>query len=134
MLETITDNNTTIALIIYSGYGEHGTHFPTPLDYGLQVGYISRNKDEIIKGHGHLPVSLQHNGPRQEFIYVRNGLVKVTFYNDDGIVIVEKKLKQGDTMLQVCGGHEFYFLEDTALIEVKQGPYQGQQIDKKYYE
>ena len=42
-------------------------------------------------------------------------------------------LKSGDVILLVSGGHDFEMLEDTEMIEVKQGPYAGED-DKECFE
>jgi hypothetical protein len=36
----------------------------------------------------------------------------------------------GDTIFFVAGGHGFTMLEDSKIIEVKQGPYFGKDKDK----
>ena len=40
-------------------------------------------------------------------------------------LIATRELATGDVMLMVGGGHGFRMLEDTVLLEVKQGPYTG---------
>ena len=34
-------------------------------------------------------------------------------------------MEQGDIVILVAGGHGFEMLEDTVLMEIKQGPYTG---------
>ena len=41
------------------------------------------------------------------------------------LLVATRELKTGDVMLMVGGGHGFRMLEDTVLLEVKQGPYTG---------
>lgn len=132
MLEQITQHNQRIAVIIYADQNLSGTHFVTEETDGLQVGMIQRNAREIIPAHKHQAVDLQYHGIKQEFIYIVEGVVKVTFYADDDTVISEKLLKAGDAMLQISGGHRFEFIENGRLIEVKQGPYINQQLDKVF--
>jgi hypothetical protein len=59
--------------------------------------------------------------------------VKVAFY-DDGEKIKTTILNMGDTILLISGGHGFDMLEDSKIIEVKQGPYGGMEQDKKLLE
>ena len=40
-------------------------------------------------------------------------------------------LNSGDTVLLLTGGHGFNLLEDSKIIEVKQGPYGGVDEDKE---
>lgn len=44
------------------------------------------------------------------------------------------ELLTGDTIFLVDGGHGFEMLEDTKIIEVKQGPYLGKDEDKRMIE
>ena len=44
-------------------------------------------------------------------------------------LVATRELRQGDVMLMIAGGHGFRMLEDTILLEIKQGPYTG--IDEK---
>ena len=39
---------------------------------------------------------------------------------------------EGDFLLLLGGGHSFEMLEDSELIEIKQGPYAGDKDKKRY--
>jgi hypothetical protein len=41
-------------------------------------------------------------------------------------------LRAGDIAIAVGGGHGFRMLEDTVLLEVKQGPYPGQTEKERF--
>ena len=41
-------------------------------------------------------------------------------------------LKVGDVMLMVGGGHGFRMLEDPVLLEIKQGPYMGEDEKERF--
>ena len=43
-----------------------------------------------------------------------------------GWIPCSKTLQSGDLILLCGGGHSFEMLEDTSMIEVKQGPYAGE--------
>ena len=45
--------------------------------------------------------------------------------NNDKNYLESRILIQGDVVLLSGGGHGFYMLEDSEIIEVKQGPYAG---------
>jgi hypothetical protein len=47
----------------------------------------------------------------------------VDFYNEEQTYLESVMLTAGDTILLAAGGHGFEMLEDTEIIEVKQGPY-----------
>ena len=59
--------------------------------------------------------------------------VVVNFYDEKKQYLDSRILKTGDVILLVSGGHDFLMLEDTEMIEVKQGPYAGED-DKECFE
>jgi len=60
--------------------------------------------------------------------------MKVTFYNRIPQKINEAILTDGDLIVLLSGGHGFEFLEETKMIEVKQGPYTVRDNDKEILE
>ncbi len=132
MIEKIEANNIQIAQIIRKSFGGEGTKFATSSDNALQVGVICRKTGEEIAAHRHLDVSLSHQGPRQEFLYVVKGEVTVKFFDNNSKEIGSRVLYAGDSLIQFSGGHQFLFNDDTKLIEVKQGPYTDIGEDKAF--
>ncbi len=63
----------------------------------------------------------------QEVLFVKSGKVRVDFYNDEKVFLESRELNTGDVILLAAGGHGFQMLEASELIEVKQGPYCGDQ-------
>ena len=49
-------------------------------------------------------------------------------------LVATRELLPGDIMLMVGGGHGFRMLEDTVLLEVKQGPYTGLDEKERFYQ
>jgi hypothetical protein len=49
--------------------------------------------------------------------------VRIDFYSEDGQHLSSEILTAGDVVLLSRGGHGFEMLEESELIEVKQGPY-----------
>ena len=47
------------------------------------------------------------------------------FYNDNKAFLKSDTLNSGDVILLAFGAHGFEMLEDSEIIEVKQGPYSG---------
>ena len=68
----------------------------------------------------------------QETLFVKRGRVRVDFYTDDKAYIASRELKTGDVVLLASGGHGFEFLEETEMIEVKQGPYCGDEDKERF--
>ena len=61
----------------------------------------------------------------QEVLFIRKGKVRVNLYNSNRIPVGHRILATGDLILLCGGGHSFEMLEETSMIEVKQGPYTG---------
>ncbi len=59
----------------------------------------------------------------QEVLYLKSGKIKIILYNNDYSLIKECILNIGDIILLASGGHSLEFMEDSELIEIKQGPY-----------
>ena len=62
-----------------------------------------------------------------------SGRLRVDFYSEEERYIESTILEKGDVILLIYGGHGFEMLEPTEIIEVKQGPYAGDQ-DKTRFE
>jgi len=132
-IETIEYNNERLAYIIRKDIEiEEKEFFGSPDDF-LQIGYMNLKKGEILKPHIHKPQNkiITEN---QEVLYIVSGKMKVNFYNRIPQQISEAILTDGDLIVLSAGGHGFEFLEDTKMIEVKQGPYTGRDDDKEILE
>jgi uncharacterized protein YjlB len=75
-----------------------------------------------IQPHIHLQVERKASFT-QEVLYVRKGRVRVDFYREDESYVDSREITTGDVILLSTGGHGFEMLEESELIEVKQGPY-----------
>jgi mannose-6-phosphate isomerase-like protein (cupin superfamily) len=128
MIEKIFHNNVVLSIIIRRDFKANGIEFFTNDGHSQQLGYMNRPKDYIIKPHVHNLV------PRevvltQEVLFIKSGKVRVDFYDDDKIYLESRDLDAGDVILLAAGGHGFKMIEDSEIIEVKQGPYCGE-MDK----
>ncbi len=111
-----------IAIIIYSSFKKNGTNFFTPYDFSQQLAFISRPKGSTIESHTHRVVK-RHVKLTQETLFVKKGKVKVNLYDHKKKYLDSRILKTGDIILLASGGHGFEFLDNSEIIEVKQGPY-----------
>jgi len=124
LIETVRQGDTDLAIILRAGYARQGVTFLTPDDYSQQLGYMNRPAGYRIAAHVHNAV------PRavvftREVLFIRSGRLRVDFYGDDHRYVESRILQAGDVVLLAAGGHGFEMLEDTEMIEVKQGPYAG---------
>lgn len=121
--ENVICNNEVVATVVYAEKIEPGVHFYGENDNSLQIGKQLRTKGEKINPHKHLPVKIEREETFQEVLYIEKGRMKVIFYDDQWEEFDTRILNQGDLILLMKGGHGFEMLEETVMIEVKQGPY-----------
>ena len=132
MIEIIKFQEITLAIIIRNNYSRDGIEFFTDNTYSQQLGYMNRPKNYIIQPHRHNLVS-RSVLLTQEVLFIKTGKLRVDFYNDEQIYIESKIIEKGDIILLAAGGHGFEMLENSEIIEVKQGPYIAEQ-DKIRFE
>ena len=128
LIEKISEKNTILAIIIRTNFKKEGIHFFTPEDFSQQLGYMNRPIGYKISPHIHNKVQRTINYT-QEVLFIKSGLVRVDFYKLDRSFFKSRVLETGDVILLSAGGHGFEMLEESEILEVKQGPFSGN-IDK----
>ncbi len=123
-IEIITHGLEPIALIIRAEYDEPGIQFFTPSSFSQQVAYMKHPKGHKIAAHVHNMITRQVLYT-QEVLVIRKGKIKVKLYSSNKKFVCEKILETGDLILLCGGGHSFEMIEETSMIEVKQGPFAG---------
>ncbi|HEY9637602.1 MAG TPA: hypothetical protein V6D14_29680 [Coleofasciculaceae cyanobacterium] len=131
MMESITYHNQLLALIIYHRFNEPGIHFFTPNELSQQLAYMHHPVGKVIQPHVHNPVprEVQYT---QEVLFIKRGKLRVDFYSEQQQYLESRLLESGDVILLVTGGHGFEVLEEIEMIEVKQGPYVGEQDKTRF--
>lgn len=132
MIERILHADKELALIIRHTFHREGIEFFTPGSYSQQIGYMNRPKGYVIQPHVHNPVAREVQYTK-EVLLIRSGRLRVDFYSESQEYLESTVLESGDIVLLAYGGHGFEMLEPTEIIEVKQGPYAGDQ-DKTRFE
>lgn len=124
LIETIVDGLEPIALIIRNDYDEDGLHFFTPDSFSQQVAFMNHPQGKVVSPHIHnlIPRQVLYT---QEVLFIKKGKVEFTFYSSRKKTIGKSILETGDVILLCGGGHSLRMLEETSMIEVKQGPYAG---------
>lgn len=118
------NNNNVIAIMISANYDKPGISFFTPNAYSQQVAFMHHKDGHVILPHIHNDVKREILQTK-EVIVIRRGKLRCDFYTDDQEYIKSIIITDGDILLLVSGGHGFVCLEETEMIEVKQGPYVG---------
>ena len=128
--ENITAGKELLAVVVRHDMKSKEVEFLTPEHFPFQLGTHYRDAGTVVEAHQHKPFAQLENIPAQEFFYVIDGKVKVVIYHNKKAyktVILES----GDMILLNCG-HEITFLEKTKLVELKQGPYRGKEMEKEF--
>ena len=129
MLEIKSRDGKTVALMVRNEFNREGINFISENHYPLQVGINNYRKNEKIKPHSHINRKITIN-TAQEVIYIKNGKARLDLYDENNSKFQTLTLSTGDLVFFISGGHGFEILEDTTIIEVKQGPYNGRNQDK----
>lgn len=132
MIQKITNGEKLLSIIVRHDFQKEGIEFFTPDDFSQQLAYMNRPKGYVIPPHVHNAV------PREVFftkevLVIKSGRVRVDFYSDERVYLESTILEAGDVILLAYGGHGFEMLEESEIIEVKQGPYAGE-LDKVRFE
>lgn len=132
MIETISKKDKVIAMIVRNNHECEGVDFLTPGDYSQQVAYMHHPEGKQIDAHIHNVVR-RDVLMTQEVLVIKKGKLRVDFYDNYEDYLESRILEAGDVMLLVSGGHGFKVLEELEMIEIKQGPYVGDN-DKNRFE
>lgn len=123
-LETLLADGEVAAYILRGQTGPNETMFPLPDHLNLQVGLIGRRAGELVEPHRHHPIERNTRGT-MEALVMRQGRCVLDVYDSRDVRVASSVLAEGDVVLLPAGGHGMRMLEDTVLLEVKQGPYNG---------
>ncbi|MCP2731571.1 cupin domain-containing protein [Limnofasciculus baicalensis] len=130
-VEEITHGDCLLAIIIPANFSQPGIKFFTPNSLSQQLAYMNHPAGKVIQPHVHNPVS-REVFYTQEVLFIRKGKLRVDFYTQDQQYIDSRLLQVGDVILLIAGGHGFEAIEDLEMIEVKQGPYVGEQDKTRF--
>lgn len=126
MIEKIYDSaNTVLAIVVRNSFDKEGITFVTPDEYSQQLAYMHHPEGHVILPH-------IHNVVKREILYtketliIKKGKIRCDFYSDDKEYLKSITIETGDVLLLVSGGHGFECLEETIMLEIKQGPYAGE--------
>lgn len=131
LVEYIRSDDQLIAVIVRNEFKKPGISFFTPHDLTQQLAYMSHPAGKVIEAHIHNPV------PRsvfytQETLFIKRGRLRIDIFNSNRKYLLSRELVQGDVILLIQGGHGFEILEEIEMIEVKQGPYAGDEDKTRF--
>lgn len=130
-IEKIQEKGELLAIVIRPNL-EDPLNFVTPEDSPIQLGFHNRKKGEFVLPHLHKLIPELKNIPSYEMFHITKGKAQVEIFNKSNQKASQTILSSGDTIFLIAG-HSVKFLEDTKMLEVKQGPYRGKEEDKEYF-
>lgn len=131
MVTEIRHNDDTMAIIVSHTFNRPGISFFTPSTFSQQLAYMQHPAGKVIAPHMHNPVrrEVQYT---LEVLVIKRGKLRVDFYSEAQSYIESRILVGGDVILLAKGGHGFEVLEDLEMIEIKQGPFAGEQDKTRF--
>jgi hypothetical protein len=106
-----------------------GLDFLTSDSSFIQVGTWNYKKNKTLDAHFHnyFERSAQRT---QEVVYVIEGSIKCNLFKEDTTFIETVIIDSGMLIVQYQGVHEYEIVEDSKVLEVKNGPYFGPEKDR----
>lgn len=131
-VETVVHEGLAYAMIIRSNAASDAKYnFLTGEQNPLQLGMNFYKAGEVIKAHYHLQRKIETNSVVQEFLLIGAGRAFLRLYQAaDQVEFTGRQLETGDMVLLLAGGHGLDVQEDTKIVEIKLGPYDGKTKDK----
>lgn len=131
MSRVIEAKGERLALYLPSSSWGKGLSFFSEEGDLLQVGMWGYDKGMKLQPHVHNEVRREVSRT-QEVIFVRSGSLVASIFDEEGGFVERVELGSGDTLILLKGGHGYEILEDdTHVLEVKNGPYPGAEIDRR---
>lgn len=110
------------ALVIRKDFRADGISFPTPSTFSQQVGVMFRRAGYVVEPHEHTPQRREIHDT-VEVLFVRSGAIEVTLFDSAHKAFTSFQVGPLEAVLLASTGHGITFLEDSDVLEVKQGPY-----------
>ena len=123
-IECISSKGHTLCYVVAGKHSPDKTTFLTPPEQTFQAGFVVYPEGGRIERHFHHATQRRIRGT-PEVLLVKKGLCEVDIYNREKELVATRRIEEGDLLILVDCGHAFRMLEDTVLLEIKQGPYMG---------
>jgi len=112
------------AIVIRRNYSISGIEFFSPPSFSQQLGLMTRPAGYHVAPHIHNVVERKIS-ITQEVLFIRSGVCRVNLFRSDKSIEHSIDLHTGDVILLAQGGHEVIMMTECDILEVKQGPYAG---------
>jgi cupin fold WbuC family metalloprotein len=128
-VQRISHQGVDFCIVVKGSLPFSGYNFVSQDKDELQLGVNHYKKGTVIKPHKHLPLAREIK-TTVEVLHIDSGKCQMTLYDNTDQSFADVSLESGDTVVLLAGGHGLRVDEDTRIVEVKQGPYYGADLDK----
>lgn len=133
MIKEIRKNNEILARHITSDEIKEGLSFFSNDNEYIQVGSWNYNKGKELLKHIHNEVTREVRRT-QEVLYIITGKIEAEIYDLEKSLIETITVNKGDILILLESGHGYKVLEEgTKVLEIKNGPYLGAEIDRRRF-
>ena len=132
-MKEIKKDSVVLARLIKSDDWKSGLGFFSKDEEFVQVGTWHYNEGKKLMQHIHNEVNRVVTRTN-EVLYVVSGKVKALIYDLEKKLVEELNVNEGDTLILLDCGHGYEILDDnTKVLEIKNGPYLGAEIDRRRF-
>jgi hypothetical protein len=118
---------------IIPGNFRQGLAFYSNDEEFLQVGTWRYNSGQQLRAHTHNIVSREVNRTH-EVVVVLQGTMAARLFDEQQNYLETVTVQKGELLILMNGGHDYTILEDdTRILEIKNGPFLGRDIDKTLF-
>ncbi|MDE1854293.1 MAG: hypothetical protein KGI38_11190 [Thaumarchaeota archaeon] len=131
-MRAIEQGGLKLAIYVSGKEVQKGLNFYTSDSDFIQVGTWVYESGKELLPHIHNKGVRREIDRTQELIHVIQGRLRARLYSEDEKEVASLEMTSGDTLVLLGGGHGYEVLEDgTKVLEVKNGPYVGLELDRR---
>jgi|TARA_Y100000389_G_scaffold204238_1_gene255774 hypothetical protein len=128
-IKEVTYNNEIISEIFSLDEIPEGLTFLSQDERFIQFGTWNYKKGQLLDAHFHNTFDRTSN-ITQEIVIVLKGSLSCKLYNKNKDLIDELIVRENQFIVQYSLVHEYMVIEDSIVLEVKNGPYFGPDKDR----
>jgi hypothetical protein len=129
----IVKDGILLARHIRPGDFQKGLAFYSENEEFLQVGTWRYDNGHALRAHSHNTVQREITRTN-EVVIVLQGLMAARIFDEERTLVTTVTVRQGEFLILMNGGHDYTILaDDTRILEIKNGPFLGKDIDKTLF-
>jgi hypothetical protein len=129
----IVKDGLVLARHVRPGAFKKGLAFYSGNEEFLQVGTWHYDKGQQLRAHVHNVVQREINRTHEAVVVVK-GSMTVRIFDEERTLVETITVREGEILIVMNGGHDYTILEDdTRILEIKNGPFLGRDIDKTLF-